>query len=144
MLVSTVLKLFRYLTTRVFWTQFHCSKSIFKNSISMRCVVEMDQKIHVELESPSFEDTDPQQKNPRKQHKPTTFHRPATELKTQHKPTTFHRPNLSLSFMGLEIGTALFLHFFTNSENKKVTLFPFYFDSKSSSNFWVEPYFIGL
>ena len=46
--------------------------------------------------------------------------------------------------MGLEIGTPLFSHFSTNPENKKVTLFPFYFDSKSSSNVCLELYFIGL
>ena len=77
----------------------------------MRSVPKVDQKIHVELEPlPSSENTELQQKI----------------LENNTNPQHFTN-SVYLSFMGLEIGTALFSHVFTNPKNKKVTLYPFYF-----------------
>ena len=41
LLVSTILKIFRYLTTRVYYSRFHCNKSSFRGSIFVRCVVDV-------------------------------------------------------------------------------------------------------
>ena len=73
LLVSNVSKLFRKLTTRVCETRFYCSKSNLKDSISIRCIAEVDKKSTWNLSLKDLSSLNPE----------IWKHKPTAKLKTQ-------------------------------------------------------------